>query len=129
MRKLKRIYIALMLLILTISICSFEFIFVSIRTQDYIKKVDLIEYEYTFGDRDKALDLAKQIDRQWSYTVSPMDSLLYHDYVDKISNNITKLPILITHKDTTGLLTICKEIKNQLMSLRKSEVPNFENIV
>ena len=128
-RKLKRIYIAAILLLLCTLICSFEFIFVSRRAEDYIDKINRIEKEYRDSNNSTALSLADSIDTEWSRTVSPMDSLLYHDYVDRISNNISKLSILILENDSSTFYTTCTEIKNQLMSLKKSEVPNFENII
>ena len=114
---------------MTTLICSFEFIFVSKRSQDYIDKVTEIEIQYRLSENERALILAENMNTEWSRTVSPMDSLLYHDYVDKISNNISKLKILILQQDSSSLYTTCTEIKNQLSSLKNSEIPNFENIV
>lgn len=126
---MKRIYIAIALLIITSAVCTYEYIFVSKSTEEYIVKVDRIEREYTKDNRSGAIKLSEELYNQWSHTVASMDKLLYHDYVDDISNNMSKLNIYISNRDTTEFYATCRELKNQLQSLKDSEIPKPENIV
>ena len=126
---MKRIYIAVILLIITAGICSYEFLFVSSSVDNYTKEIKNIERAYSQSDFEKAGKLTQKIKSDWLGTVSPMDTLLYHDYVDSISNNISKLSVYINQKDTSAFYCTCAELKNQLNSLKNSEIPNLENIV
>jgi len=125
---LKRIYIALILIIISAVVCILEFRFVTKTSEMYIKRIERIEREYN-SDKYKALKLCNELSKDWEISASPMDTFLYHDYVDDISKNTGKLEILIKEEDTSAFETTCEEIKKQLESLKKSEIPSLENII
>lgn len=129
MKKLKRIYITLLILIFTAIICICEFNFVSDSSDDLVYKINTLEEIYKENQNDNALKLSGEIKDDWDKRVKKMDMLLYHDYVDAITINISKLPIYIREDETTEFYSTCREIKDSLLSLKKSETPNFENII
>jgi len=125
----KRIYVALLLIIISAAVCIAEYRFVSDNAEKYLKQVELIESEYNNNKSNRALELTKEVSKEWSKVTSPMDTLLLHEGVEKIEMNLSKLAIYIEEDDRTGFYTTCKELKNQLSNLRKSEIPNIENII
>ena len=126
---MKRLFTALVLLVITAGICTFEFTLVRENSTKYINGIEGIEKSFSRGEKEDALSLTHNINSTWKDSVGSMDMLLYHDYVDDISNNFTKLELYIQKDDETAFYSTCRELKNQLDSLRKSEIPSLENIV
>lgn len=126
---MKRLFAALVLLAITAGICTFEFKLVRDSSTRYINEIKDVEKSFSAGQKDTALTLIHKINIAWKDNVSSMDTLLYHDYVDDISNNFSKLELYIQKDDETAFYITCRELINQLDSLRKSEIPSLENIV
>ena len=126
---MKRIYIAAVLLIITLSICIYELRFVSRSCNDFSHYVTEIQAAYEDTEYDAALNLTKMVNDKWQKNVHKIDMLLYHDYVDEITDNLSKLSIFISKEDESQFLATCREIKNQLESLKNNEIPILENII
>lgn len=126
---MKRIYITLILLLFAAFICIYEFMFVSKNCEDFTYKISNIEEAYTNNEREKALKLSADINEAWKEKVKRIDMLLYHDYVDTITININKLPIYIREEESAEFYSTCREITDELKSLKDSEIPNLKNII
>lgn len=126
---MKRIKVAIILLIFSALICTTEFLYVTTKADDITSRIEEIESAYTQGDTSKALEVTEDVQMKWEASVNKMDMLLYHDYIDAISSNIEKLEVLIYENDSTSLLCTCKETILMLESLKKSEYPTAENII
>ena len=126
---MKRVPIAVVLIIIAVIICIYEYIFVTKKTEEFIYRINTLEETYSQSEKSEALILTDEINRRWKNTVSRMDMLLYHDYVDAITNNLSKLSVYIREDQKGGFYTTCIEIRKQLESLGKSEIPNLENII
>lgn len=125
---MKRIYVALILIAITTLLCISEFRLVTDTGNEFIEEIERIERAYD-TDKHKALMLCTKLSKDWEESASPMDAYLFHDYVDDISINTEKLKFLIIDENTSEFRCTCAEIKKQLESLKKSEIPNLENII
>ena len=126
---MKRIKVAIILLVFSALICTTEFLYVTTKADDITSKIEEIENAYTQCNTSKALEITEDVQMKWKASVSKMDMLLYHDYIDTITSNIEKLEILIYENDSTSLLCTCKETTLMLESLKNSEYPTAENII
>ncbi len=126
---MKRIYIALILLILTVFICFVEFVYISSSASKITDKIEDVYKSYKEGYKESSLRYALETENDWQNKVKKIDMLLYHDYVDDITRNIVNLKTYITEEDAVGLYSTCNEILTQINSLKNSEFPTAENII
>ncbi len=126
---MRRLYAAAALLLIAISLCITEYVSISNCTDEYIKRIALIENMVKSGNYKKAAFAARETEKNWEETVSIIDMLLFHDYVDEIGKNMSQLESYITCGEDADLFATCESTKEQLLSLKESELPNAKNII
>lgn len=126
---MKRIYMAVILLVFTVLICSVEFIYISSSADKITERIENLCESYKKGNTENSLSYALETERDWMKKVKRIDMLLYHDYVDEITKNIVNLKTYIAQEDAVGLYSTCNEILTQVSSLKSSELPTAENII
>lgn len=77
----------------------------------------------------KAEFTARETEKSWEDTVSMIDMLLFHDYVDEIGKNLSELESYIKYDEIAQLYAVCESTKEQLLSLKESELPVAKNII
>lgn len=122
-------YAATALLLIAIGLCIAEYISITRCTDEYIGRIEQIEQMVANGSIQKAAFSARETEKCWEETVSVIDMLLFHDYVDEIGRNLAQLESFIINEEKADLLATCESTKEQLMSLRESELPNAKNII
>ncbi len=126
---MKRIYIAAVLLIITVAICTVEFIYINSSVNKIAEKIESVHSLYKDGYKETSMKYALETEKAWQNKVNKIDMLLYHDYVDEITRNIVNLKTYIAEEDATGLYSTCNEILTQISSLKNSEFPTLDNII
>ena len=126
---MKRIRISAFLLMIISLMCVIQFCYVYNSSNIFINEIEVIEEKYTNGDYENALSMCYKTFSKWKHNVGITDMFLYHDYVDEITENMEKMCIFATSEKDTEFLSVCSVIKNQIASLRNSEIPNLENII
>ncbi|MBQ4569341.1 MAG: DUF4363 family protein [Ruminococcus sp.] len=126
---MKRIYIAVILLVFTVLICSVEFIYISSSADKITERIENLCESYKKGNTESSLRYALETEKDWMKKVKRIDMLLYHDYVDEITKNIVNLKTYIAQEDAVGLYSTCNEILTQVSSLKSSELPTAQNII
>lgn len=126
---MKRLYIAVILLLFVAAVCTTEFIYINHCANNITDMIDNISRIYEEGKKERAMKLALETEENWKIKVSKIDMLLYHDYVDDITRNIVNLKTYIEEDDTVGLYSTCNETITQIYSLKNSEFPSLENII
>lgn len=126
---MKRLYISYILLAVSVTICITQFIYIFAICKTFINDIEKIEEVYTNKDYETAQTLCNNTTQKWQKKVKYTDIFLFHEYVDDITGNFAKLNICISLKEDTEVLSICSELKNQLFTLKNSEIPNAENII
>ncbi len=126
---MKRVKIALILLLITGIVCSCEFLYITKCADSITEKIEKVSEYYENGDTDYALILASAANEEWKQNEKYIDMLLYHDYVDEISAEIASFEIYIANEDLVALLSACNKAVVRLESLKKSEFPYAENII
>lgn len=67
--------------------------------------------------------------RQWEKSSVILHSLVMHEGMDELEEDITSLPMLIEHSDREEFKIKCIEAINQIMNLLNAEKINIENIL
>lgn len=126
---MKRIYVAGILLLIAIGLCLTEYVSVSKYTDEYTKRIQKIEQMVESDNLKKASFAAKEAEKNWEETISIIDMLLFHDYVDDIGRNLAKLEPYIEKEELGEFFATCEETKEQLRSLEESELPVARNVI
>lgn len=126
---MRRIYAAIVLLVIAGLLCATEYICIVNTVNDYTSRIDKLESMMYDGEISDALEYSDKINREWYKVSNGIDMLLYHDYVDNISVLLESLPDYIEYGDYSTMHATCKQAKKLLISLRDSEYPTLQNII
>lgn len=126
---MKRVYISLILLGVSALVCAVQFIHVTSSCSELLKNIERIEEYCAENDYDSALSLCTETYRRWMDSSEVTDMFLYHDYVDEITRCMEKMKIYVMAQKDNEIFAVSAELKNRIESLRKSEIPLFENII
>ncbi len=77
-------------------------------------------------------ELAKKTDEvliQWENSSKILHSLVMHEGMDNVEENITALPLILEHSDRDEFKSKCIEAINQIENLLNAEKLSFENIL
>lgn len=126
---MKRICIALVMLIISGVICGCEVFTVNGNAESYTAELGSITELINEEKFEKAEEKSEKVLASWKETARHLDKYLYHDYVDNITEEMATLPILLKDRDKTAVEAQIAEIKIQLASLKESELPYMHNIL
>lgn len=126
---MRRLYAAAALLLIAIGLCVVEYESISKCTDTYVHRIDNIEKLVSKGEMKEAAYAARETENNWEDTVTHIDMLLFHDYVDEIGKNLAELESYIKYEETAELYAVCESTKEQLLSLKESELPLAKNII
>ncbi|MCD8025751.1 MAG: DUF4363 family protein [Clostridiales bacterium] len=88
---MKRLYIALLFMIIALCIAGTETGYVSARADAFISKIDNIDRLIKKNEYNEALALCKSAEDEWEECAKSIDMLLIHDYVDEIGISISQM--------------------------------------
>lgn len=126
---MKRIYIALFLMALTLTASMFELRFIGRQADSTMNRIDEIDALVGGEDYEQAIKKCKTLEQDWSKTSENIDIMLIHDYVDSIGLSITKMRSNAENQNAVMYFSESASAKKALASIKGSEYPNFENIL
>ena len=126
---MKRLYISYILLAICALVCIFQFFYIYNSCTEFIESIEKIETACIKEDFLLCAQICDEVLLKWKNQIKYIDMFLFHEYVDEITQNFDKLRIFIKNKEITEVFTLCSELKNQLLTLKNSELPLIENII
>ena len=126
---MKRIYIAIFLLALTIVASVFELRFIGREANGVTQQIEAIDGYMRRSEFNTAIKQCRTLEEKWSKTSENIDIMLIHDYVDSIGLSITKMRAGAETKNAVLYFSESASAKKALASIKGSEYPNFENIL
>ena len=99
---MKRIYIAVALLLITVAASVFELIYVGSQSQSTTHRIQQIDLFVADGDFTAAQSACALLEADWRGISERIDILLIHDYVDNIGMNISKMRADIETKNASA---------------------------
>ena len=88
----------------------------------------LIDTAQTDSD-DELVKKTDEILVQWEKSSGILHSLVMHEGMDDVEENITALPLILEHSDREEFKSKCIEAVNQIKNLLNAEKLNLENIL
>lgn len=126
---MKRIMVAVVMVLIAGVICGFEVFTVNNNTDLYTDELTQISFLMSEERYEEATALSTDILNGWKSVSKHLDKYLYHDYIDNITEEMSALPVYSKNKDASSVNALIEEIKIQLTSLKESELPYIHNIL
>lgn len=126
---MKRIYIAIAFIILTVSFAVFESYYISKQTDDMIRKIEETDNSVKENNFDAAYNTISRIQEKWEEKSWIIEIMLLHDSSDSINQNLSELSIYAKLENKDSYFPKSVSIKKQLTVLKESELLSLENIL
>lgn len=126
---MKRIYIAIAFLIISITTGIFEMFYVTNKIDELNEQILTADKLFENESYEDAIDILSAAESKWQNNLSIFDILLIHDYVDEISVNLSAMKSYVATNSGDEYLAESAGIKKQLTSIKDSELVQIENIL
>ena len=125
---MKRLWYALVLVIIALGISFTEFIAVRNSYNTFIKTIDEARTAVEQEDYKRAKRLGKDLENKWIEKEKKLNYLLEHSVLDELSMNISELSDLSSEESKNDFLSDIDKIKRQFIVLYTNELPYGDNI-
>lgn len=125
---MKRLWYALVLVIIALGISFTEFIAVRNSYNTFIKTIDEARTAVEQEDYKRAKSLGKDLENKWIEKEKKLNYLLEHSVLDELSMNIAELSDLSSEESKNDFLSDIDKIKRQFIVLYTNELPYGDNI-
>lgn len=127
---MKRMYIAIALIIISLAIGFFEMFTVKNTVKECITGLESINKSIDNGNIESAIKKCNSIAKNFE---DKSDNILYcyynHKELDTINENIVTLSEYLKYNQKSDYYATMKKIKKQLKSMKDEEVPKPQNIL
>lgn len=125
---MKRLWYAIVLVIIALGISFTEFIAVKNSYNTFIKTIDEARTAVEQEDYKRAKRLGKDLENKWIEKEKKLNYLLEHSVLDELSMNIAELSDLSSEESKNDFLSDIDKIKRQFIVLYTNELPYGDNI-
>ena len=125
---MKRLWYALVLVVIALGISFTEFIAVRNSYNTFIKTIDEARTAVEQEDYKRAKRLGKDLENKWIEKEKKLNYLLEHSVLDDLSMNIAELSDLSSEESKNDFLSDIDKIKRQFIVLYTNELPYGDNI-
>ena len=125
---MKRLWYALVLVVIALGISFTEFIAVRNSYNTFIKTIDEARTAVEQEDYKRAKSLGKDLENKWIEKEKKLNYLLEHSVLDELSMNIAELSDLSSEESKNDFLSDIDKIKRQFIVLYTNELPYGDNI-
>lgn len=125
---MKRLWYALVLVVIALGISFTEFIAVRNSYNTFIKTIDEARTAVEQEDYKRAKSLGKELENKWIEKEKKLNYLLEHSVLDDLSMNIAELSDLSSEESKNDFLSDIDKIKRQFIVLYTNELPYGDNI-
>lgn len=126
---MKRIWVAVTLMIICAAFASTEFIIVKNKATDLINYVEISEEYFSKKEYNISYDVINKAIEKWEDSEKILNIFLSHEKVDKVEESLSELSKYAQNKDKALFYATSEKAKRQLLCLKQSELPNLENIM
>lgn len=125
---MKRIWAALILLVLTLAACTVGILHTRRVAAQMIGTVTMAREAEAVGDMQSAKSLSEQAIGMWRENHKFMCTYMMHSSLQEIDQTLSALPSLSTAGESSQFFAECDKGIAQLSYLDEAEIPNIENI-
>lgn len=126
---MKRIWIALALLAVTLAMCFLTQMFQHRQMSRMLEALDRLEDIYNTGDRADATKIAEEFNRRYQRITGIMDCYVAHNDLAASRETAALLPVLIRQGGEEELQMELARLREQISHLQNIDDPLPENIL
>ena len=126
---MKRLWVAISLLAISIFFATFENIMVLKNYNRFTPILEKAEEYCSKNEFSKAYETIESAQLVWEKKSKVLNSLIDHTHVDNINESFFQLLESAQKQEQVEFLSICNKTKRQLLSMKESELPSFDNIM
>ena len=126
---MRRIWVAVALLLICGVLSVIEYVTIHNNCDYLTSSLNKAEEYISIKEYKKAVSFIEKTQQEWINSEKKLNIFLLHDETEKISESLSQLKEYAQEKNTSKYLTDSKKIKRQLLRLKQSELPDFENIL
>ena len=126
---MKRLYVAISLIIISLFFAVSEYIMIQKCYKDFTPVIDVAQ-EYCSGKKfQEAYETISLAQEKWDKKSKFMNSFIDHTHTENINENFFQLLEMAQKQEDVEFLSLCEKTKRQLLSMKESELPSFDNIM
>ena len=125
---MKRLWYALVLVIIALGICFTEIFAVSNSYNTFVETIEEARRAVEEKDYERANSLSCALVDKWDKNEKKLNYLLEHSVLDDLSVTFAELPDLTSEDSENDYLADIDKIKRQLTVLYTNELPYGDNI-
>ncbi len=126
---MKRIWVALVLLIICSTFAFAEFIIVHSKSSELYDSVVNAETHFLNKEYKTSFDILNDAVEKWENSEKILNVFLSHEKVDEIEERLCELSKYAENKDKALFYATLEKTKRQLLCLKQSELPSLKNIM
>lgn len=126
---MKRIWVAIALLIICVSFAATEYIIVDKNYQSFSEALEISKEYFSDKEYSKSHELLNTLLKKWEDSEGVLNIFLSHTKVDEIEESLSELASFANAKEKSHFYSTFEKTKRQLLCLKQSELPNLENIM
>ncbi len=126
---MKRLWVAISLLAISFIFATFEYITVLRNYEKFTPVLEKAEEYCSNEEFSKAFDTIEEAQLSWDKKSKLLNSLIDHTNTENINESFFQLLESAQKQESVEFLSICNKTKRQLLSMKESELPSFDNIM
>ncbi len=126
---MKRIWVAVLLLLISLCFSVSEFFAVKYNFEKHVQMLDKAEYYFSQKEFTKSYEQCKKLQSSWAKSEKLLNIFLVHKQVDDIAQDLMTLKKYAEFKDEKSFFLTTGKTKRQLLSMKESELPDYQNIL
>ena len=126
---MKRLITSIILLVITVSACIAETIFLNNTVSSFSQDIDNAMQEASNENLDSAMQIADDISNRWQEQQPFISTFINHERLEEIAQSIISMKTNLFKGQTEDFFVESEIAKTQFNDLKDTEFPSIENIL
>lgn len=126
---MKRIYLAIIFLIFTVSAAFFELYIVFNPAKESIKLIEEATELCRSDQKQEAVEICHQVSTLWDNSNPSINMFVQHEKTVKISSDIKEMTFCLESDQEFKFLLAAEKLKEDLNTIMDNELPHISNIL
>lgn len=126
---MKRIYLAIIFLIFTLSAAFFELYIVFNPAKESIKLIEQATELCRSDQKQEALEICQQVSTLWDNSNPKINMFIQHEKTVEISSDIKEMTFCLESDQEFEFLLTAEKLKEDLNTIMDNELPHISNIL
>lgn len=126
---MKRLWAAVAIAVALLISCFWGIHTISDYTDTMSSSLDSLSAYMDAGDRENAIRLSKELDKQWHHMHNVLSTYTSHNNLEQIDQTLAVITASVANNDQNAFQQEYSRAKAQIFHLQDIELPTFYNIL